>query len=181
MKYTLDSIGEAGSALPLRKGKGSQGCSHPTRNRQRAGFRDFLKDMQKSRCALPKCGSRRCTVDGTAPSPHRAQLWAAPPTCGPGSRPSRVSAPTCGPGSRSSRVSARRAACPTLGAWYLRGGAAAVVVVCDADLLAVLGLQLALVETQGALQDVFDLFQRRRSVRKASGSASKHHSNLGYI
>lgn len=35
------------------------------------------------------------------------------------------------------------------------------MVICNADLLVVLGLQLALVETQGALQDVFDLISKK--------------------
>ena len=55
------------------------------------------------------------------------------------------------------------------------------MVVCNADLLVVLGLQLALVETQGALQDVFDLISKKTSMRKPNGSASKRHLNLGYI
>lgn len=42
----------------------------------------------------------------------------------------------------------------------------AVVVIRDGDLLVLLSFQLALVETQGTFENVFDLFSRKKKINE---------------
>ena len=77
MKFTPDGIGEAGSALPLLKGKGGEG--------KELAFWGFLTTGSKSRRKLLRAGVQavRCPPPGAASPPRRAvprlaQACAAP-------------------------------------------------------------------------------------------------------
>lgn len=155
MKSTRDGIGEAGSALPLLKGKGGEG--------REPAFRGFLMTGASPSGSCCVQGCRRCAAHLQEPPVHRGWLGPEPtPRTAVHSRGSATPRSQPSLRWRGCALAPGRLSAPSGSRSYLLGAAAgAVVVVCDADLLVVLGLQLALVETQGALQDVFDLISKK--------------------